>query len=472
MSSRDFPVRQGVHLFFPTRVTPTPDYPFPPVANLSRTEPSGSSGVRDRAPAVRRRRVGRAADGSTFAFDPVRDTVPSRAQRTAEEMRSLYDDFYYNDNDHLGIDDVDTGRTPRSRTPQSDEDTEGARDRGENGFSAWIPRYRSPHPLQPPRQRRPMNPSVLSASSSAEILGGESSFPFPRTISVSRDLDRGSSSAFGAAFDDGNTSNLSGTNGPIDDREHLSNSGPMRRNPSSRTSLVDELALFRQQQTLTLSSTVLRRRAGANPDDPPAGSDPPGMGGTPGNRPSIRSLTIQAAPPLFSDVRRRRSVSDALLTRGDRGVADDTFTTARPDADEAPIMPIFTSTPEPPLTPQPPASLPMTRRRSRGRGGSSGALTPPVISRHAVGNGAASLLVHVPPRDWVFPIQEHAQDAQDSDPDNAGLPPLNGSADQNFPRENTNLTQPSDEIAARASQDVDGMSRLILEELDCDGEIA
>ena len=478
MSSRDFPVRQGVHLFFPTRVTPTPDYPFPPgstVAQSSRTEPSGSNGVRDRPPAVRRRRMGRVTDSSTFAFDAARDNAPPRVQRTAEEMRSLYDDFYYNDNDHLGMDDLDTGRTPRSRTPQGDEDAEGTRDRGENGFAGWMARYRSPHP---PPQQRPRSPSVLSTASSAEILGGEPLFPFPRSISVSRDRDRGGS-AFGGTFDDGNPSSGSGAGGPVDDREYASNSGPMRRNPSSRAlSLVDELALFRQQQSerlgqsSTSSSTLPRRRTGTSADDPPGSS---------GNRSSIRSLTIQAAPPLFSDVRRRRSVSDALLTRGDRGAADENE--REPTSADGTSATMFTSAQAPSLTLQLPTSLPMTRHRSRGRG-SSGAVTPPLNNRSGSANGGTSMgapsgvvsslvpIIHVPPhsspRDWVFSMREHVHD---SDADNARL--IDGRVDQNSPTENTNVTQPSDgEIATGANHEVDDASRLILGELDCDGEIA
>jgi hypothetical protein len=492
MSSRDFPVRQGVHLFFPTRVTPTPDYPFSSSstnAPPSRAEASGSS-VRDRAPAIRRRRTGRVVDGSTFAFDPAREALPSRAQRTAEEMRSLYVDFYYNDNDHLGIDDMDAGRTFRSRTPQGDEDTEDARERGENGSSAWAPpRYRSPHPLQPPPQQRPRSPSVLSTSSSVDMLGGESLFPFPRSISVSRDRDRVSSSAFGATLDDGNP--ISGAGGLIDDQEHSSSSGTMRRNPSNRAlSLVEELALFRQQQSERLgqphssSSILVRRRTGAGPDDPSASSNSAGVGGPSANRTSIRSLTIQAAPPLFSDVRRRRSVSDALFTRGDRSVADDMYAAATLDA-EGPPSNAPASAPEPPLTPQPLASLPMARRRSRGRGGSSRAVTPPpLIDRSGGASGGSGAfagvmsslvpIIHVPPhsspRESVSPIQEHGQD---SDSDNTSLPPLDGSTNRNPSTENINLIQSSDgEIITEANQDVDEMSRLVLEELDCDGEIA
>lgn len=484
MSSRDFPVRQGVHLFFPTRVTPTPDYPFPSsstAAQSSRSEASGS--VRDRAPAVRRRRVGRVVDGSTFTFDPSRDAAPSRAQRTADDMRSLYVDFYYNDNDHLGIDDMDTGRTSRSRTPQGDEDTEGARERGENGSSAWIPpRYRSPHPLQPPQQR-PRSPSILSTSSSVELLGGESLFPFPRTVSVSHDRDRVSSSAFGATLDDGNPITGSGAGGPFDDPEHSRSSRPMRRNPSSRSlSLVEELASFRQQSErlghpLPSSSILVRRRAaGAGPDDPLASSNSAGAGGPPGNRTSVQSLTMQAAPPLFSDVRRRRSVSDALLTRGDRGVVNDTNAGAATGAEEPPG-----NEAAPVLTPQIPASLPMTRRRSRGRG-SSRAVTPPPMNRRSSSSmgafaGVVSSLVpiiHVPPhsspRESVSPIQEHAQGG---DSDNIGPPPLDGSTNRNSSAGNINLIQPPDGgITNEANQDVDEMSRLVLDELDCDGEIA
>jgi len=82
-------------------------------------------------------------------------------------------------------------------------------------------------------------------------------------------------------------------------------------------------------------------------------------------------------------------------------------------------------------------------------------------------------IIHVPPhsspRDWVFSMREHVHDSAD----NARLPLLDGRVEQNSSTENTNVTQPSDgEIATGANHEVDDTSRLILGELDCDGEIA
>lgn len=181
MSSRDFPVRQGVHLFFPSHVTPSPDYEFPPSASVSRSRAIASSveawnltGL----PSARRRRMGaRSQEDGLPAIETLRESIYPRSQRGAAWVsRSPFGDDAQ-ENDHFNVEPfLDQQLATRPPTPPMEDNPSRL-----TSANAWLTIRASRR-----ARTRPTSPSVLSSASDAEAPPGTSSFPLPRDASQHR----------------------------------------------------------------------------------------------------------------------------------------------------------------------------------------------------------------------------------------------------------------------------------------------
>lgn len=448
MSSRDYPVRQGVYLFFPTRVTPYPDHPFPTSTSSARaTRPDG--GANPRLPAIRRRRTGRPTDDSTIFVDATRDSTP-RVQRFSD----IYEDFYYNHSNSQ----PDPPHTVRRRInlgpPPDDDDPDG---NDEGSIGSWLAMHAERQ--APARDQRPRSPSIVSGASE-EIASGESLFPFPRAMSSSRDR----SNAF--TFVSNSESNNSGDRflWATEDQEPGSSSAARREGSRSgsgsgggrggSSSLYEELTTLRRQHVQNLSSSTptafIRRRTGDEASTP---SLPPvHPSGSP--RTSIRSLINQPTPPPapFTNPRRRRSSSfDAILEQRSPSVAS--------GRSEDPVGLNDGSITLPPLT-----SLPMMRRRMRRTESVPRVPTPPLNAEPAPASTSdasetpitATAFQRTSSTDWT--ILEHAEEA--SAEDRSRRP-----QDRSVTADN----ESRDELDTSADAEVPSV---LVGGIDCDSEIA